>query len=123
MSKHRTAAVVLAAALMAMLVSACGSNSSSSGGSGGSTSTGTAATPKIPLKPGETPVGQTLYGKTKGGSLTVYSSEDFEHLDPGSAYFALDYQVIYATQRPLLTYPPNSSTQLAPNLATAVPTA
>jgi peptide/nickel transport system substrate-binding protein len=125
MSKHRTVAVVLAAALLAMWVAACGSNSSSSPSSsgGGSTSTSASTTPKIPLKPGENPTGQQLYGKKKGGQLTVYSSSDFEHLDPGSAYYALDYQVIYSTQRPLLVYPPNSSTTLAPNLATAVPTA
>jgi peptide/nickel transport system substrate-binding protein len=126
MRKHRTAIVVLIAGLLALGVAACGSTSSSSSGSpsgsGTGTGTGTTSTPSIPLKPGENPVGQQLYGKTKGGKLTVYSSEDFEHLDPGSAYFALDYQVIYATQRPLLSYPPNSSTELAPDLATAVPT-
>src|SRR5262249_36537355 len=121
MIKHRTVAVVLAAALLAMWVAACGSNSSSSPSSGGgSTSTTASTTPKAPLKRGETRVGQQLYGKKKGGDLPVYSSEDFEHLAPGSAYFALDYQVIYATQRPLLPYPPNSSTELAPDLATAV---
>jgi peptide/nickel transport system substrate-binding protein len=125
MIKHRTVAGFAAAGLMAFGVAACGSNSSSSnsGGSASSgTSSGTTSTPAIPLKPGENPAGQNLYDGKKGGTLTAYSSEDFEHLDPGSAYFALDYQVIYATQRPLLTYPPNSSTELAPNLATAVPT-
>ncbi len=26
---------------------------------------------------------------------------DFEHLDPGIAYFSVDYAVVFATQRPL----------------------
>lgn len=100
------------AALTAVGLAACGSSSSSS------TSTST----KIPLKAGENPAGQQLYGKKKGGTLTVYQSEDFEHLDPGEAYFVLDYNVMYATQRPLLVYAPNSTTKLVPDLATAVPT-
>ena len=54
--------------------------------------------------------------------LSVYSATDFEHLDPGSAYYASDYMVMYATQRPLFIYPPNSATTLAPDLATEVPT-
>jgi peptide/nickel transport system substrate-binding protein len=54
--------------------------------------------------------------------LTVYSSTDFEHLDPGESYFTIDYAVMYATQRPLFTYPPNGSTDVVPDLATEVPT-
>ena len=100
------------AGLLAAAVAACGSSSSSSSG----------GAPKIPLKAGENPVGQQLYGKTKGGTLTAYSSEDFEHLDPGQAYFVQDYIVMYATQRMLWVYPPNSSSQLVPDLATEVPT-
>src|SRR5437588_6237927 len=107
----RTATTLVAAGLLAAIVAACGSSSSSS----------SAGAPKIPLKAGENPVGQTLYGKTKGGTLTAYSSEDFEHLDPGQAYFVDDYIVMYATQRLLWVYPPNSSSQLVPDLATEVP--
>src|SRR5437588_733308 len=108
----RTATTLVAAGLLAAIVAACGSSSSSS----------SAGAPKIPLKAGENPVGQQLYGKTKGGALTAYSSEDFEHLDPGQAYFVQDYIVLYATQRLLWVYPPNSSNQLVPDLATEVPT-
>jgi peptide/nickel transport system substrate-binding protein len=110
----RLAAALMATGLLAAAVAACGSSSSSG--------TNTATTANIPLKPGENPVGQTLYGKTKGGTLTVYSSEDFEHLDPGESYFVQDYAVDYATQRPLFSYPPNSSNTLVPDLATAMPT-
>jgi peptide/nickel transport system substrate-binding protein len=108
----RAAVTLVIAGLLAAVVAACGSSSSSS----------SSGAPKIPLKAGENPVGQQLYGKTKGGTLTAYSSEDFEHLDPGQAYFVQDYIVLYATQRMLWVYPPNSSSQLVPDLATAVPT-
>jgi peptide/nickel transport system substrate-binding protein len=111
-NRARAAVTVVIAGLLTAGVAACGSSSSSSSGSG---------TPKIPLKAGENPVGQQLYGKTKGGTLTAYSSEDFEHLDPGQAYFVQDYLALYATQRMLFVYPPNSSSQLVPDLATAVP--
>ena len=78
----RAAIIAVIGGLLAAVVAACGSSSSGSS---------SATTANIPLKAGENPVGQTLYGKTKGGTLTVYSSEDFEHLDPGEAYFVLDY--------------------------------
>src|SRR5437773_299895 len=112
--RPRRALTVVIAALTAVALAACGSSSS--------TSTSSSGAPKVPLKKGENPVGQQLYGKKKGGTLTVYSSEDFEHLDPGESYFSLDYQIMYATQRPLFVYPPNSSTKLAPDLATQIPT-
>ena len=71
---------------------------------------------------GENPTGQQLYGKARGGVLTVYAASDFESLDPGQSYgFANDYAVDYATQRPLFSYLPDSSTELSPDLATAVP--
>jgi peptide/nickel transport system substrate-binding protein len=77
------------------------------------------------LKAGENPIGQVLTGATKkrGGTLTVYSSEDFEHLDPGESYFTQDYGVDYATQRPLFSYKPNTTDVLSPDLASVMPTA
>ena len=32
---------------------------------------------------------------------------DFQHLDPGQAYDAVSYEVVYATQRPLFSYLPD----------------
>jgi peptide/nickel transport system substrate-binding protein len=122
MRKYRTAIVGAIVAVLTLGVAACGGSSSSSSNSSGGSSTSSSATPKIALKPGENPVGQTLYGKKKGGTLTVYSSEDFEHLDPGESYFELDYAVMYSTQRPLFSYPPNSQDTLVPDLATVMPT-
>jgi peptide/nickel transport system substrate-binding protein len=115
--RPRVASPVIAG-LMAVALAACGTSSSSS-----SSGTGTAAgAGSLPLKPHENPVGQQLTGKRKGGVLTAYTSEDFEHLDPGEAYFSLDYAVMYATQRPLFSYKPNTTSVLSPDLATEVPT-
>ena len=120
MANHpRVAVSIVVGVLGAFGLAACGSSSSSSSSSGSGT---TAAPGGVPLKAGENPATETLNpnGK-KGGTLTSYSSEDFLHLDPGAAYFTQDYTAVYPTQRTLLIYPPNSSTQLAPNLATEVP--
>jgi peptide/nickel transport system substrate-binding protein len=112
--------------LLAVGVAACGGSSSSKSSSGGGSSSGGSSTgvATVPLKAGENPVGQVLTGSTKkkGGTLTVYSSEDFEHLDPGESYFTQDYGVDYATQRPLFAYLPNTENAVSPDLATVLPT-
>jgi len=119
-SRNLTALAVTG--LLAAGISACGGSSSSKSSSGGGSSPKTSAVKTLPLKPGENPVGQPLTGKKKGGTLTVLSNGDFEHLDSGEAYYALDYAIIQATQRPLFSYPPNSASVLRPDLATAIPT-
>jgi peptide/nickel transport system substrate-binding protein len=108
---------------LAVCVSACGGGSAGSSPPGGSGPV-SAKIPKIPYKPGENPAGQVLTGHTKkrGGTLTVYSSTDFGHLDPGSSDSSLDYGVDYATQRPLFSYLPNTEARLTPDLATVIPT-
>ena len=53
--------------------------------------------------------------------LTVLSSGDFEHLDPGQAYYALDYAAVQATQRPLFSYMPNNPSTVSADLATELP--
>ena len=131
MRKSRAVLTALLVGIVALAVAACGgssssSSSSSSGGStnassGTSTSSTSSAPSSIPLKAGEDPTQESLTSGKKGGTLTVLSSEDFEHLDPGQAYFSLDYAVAYSMQRPLLVYMPNSQTVLSPDLATAVP--
>ena len=45
---------------------------------------------------------------------------DFEHLDPGIAYFSVDYAVVFATQRPLYSQKPNS-TEATPDMAEGPP--
>jgi peptide/nickel transport system substrate-binding protein len=70
----------------------------------------------------ESPAGQQLTGKKHGGTLTAFTSEDFINFDPGEAYFILDYAVVYATQRPLFSYVPNSGSTIAPDMAAFMPT-
>lgn len=122
MRKRRSAVTAVIAGVLALGVAACGSSNSSSGSHNSGGSSSSAGAPKIPLKPGENPATEQLSGGKKGGTLTVLSSEDFEHLDPGESYFSQDYTVMYATQRPLFIYAPNSSSTLVPDLATQVPT-
>jgi peptide/nickel transport system substrate-binding protein len=117
MRSYRGAIVAAAVGLLAVGLAACGSSSS-----GGGTSNGEKLPPSLPLKAGENPVGQCLTCGKPGGTLNVDTVESFLNIDPGYAYFVLDYAVVYATQRPLLTYPPNSASTLVPDLATAVPT-
>ena len=121
MKHYRKAAYAAVVGLLAVFVSACGSSSSSSSAASSSSSS-SSSNGGLALKPGESGLGQNLYNGKPGGTLTVYSQEDFEHFDPGEAYFVLDYSEVYVTQRPLFIYPPNSTTTLAPDLATAVPT-
>ncbi len=107
----REASVCVAiSGLLAIALTACGS-----GGSGSS------STSTVPLKSGESPAGQQLDGKQRGGVLTVYEEQDFENLDPGGTYSDQDYTVLYATQRPLYSYPPNTASQLRPDVAAGAP--
>jgi peptide/nickel transport system substrate-binding protein len=121
-------ASVAVTGLLGVGITACGSgsssSSSSSGGGSSSQSSSSSGVQTIPLKAGEDPTNQTLTGATKkrGGTLTVYSSEDFEHLDPGESYFTQDYGVDYVTQRALFAYMPNTENAVSADLATEVPT-
>lgn len=91
--------------LLALALAACGSSSSTSSGSdaGGFN----AATPSP--------------GQKKGGTLTVPSVESFQHLDPGQAYFQLDYMTVFAAQRGLYYYKPEDSKTPVPDLAAGPP--
>src|SRR4051812_38126154 len=52
-------------------------------------------------------------GGKNGGTLTVLNQGDFEHADPGAAYYQFDFQIDYATQRPLYSYKPTEQTKTA----------
>lgn len=56
-----------------------------------------------------------------GGTLTVVASGDFQHLDPGEAYYQFDWLMTYATQRPLYAFEPDRLNQASPDLAAAEP--
>jgi peptide/nickel transport system substrate-binding protein len=114
MRSLRTILLLAVAAALAAGLAACGSSSSSSGG--------TAATSGGSLPAGvQTPATESLTGGKKGGVLNEVQSEDFEHLDPGQAYFQLDYQITDATQRSLYSYKPNTFTEGTPDLAEGPP--
>jgi peptide/nickel transport system substrate-binding protein len=96
---------------LALGLSACGSSSGAAPGSSG-----------IKAPPGvQTPVAESQTGGARGGTLTVLNHQDFEHLDPGQAYSSVDYEAMYATQRPLYSYKPNTFKAPTPDLASGPP--
>lgn len=100
----RTITGILLAASCAVALAACG------GGGGGK---------------GRFSDGLPQAGQKRGGTLTLLSSESFVSMDPGSAYFQLDYEVVYDTQRLLYSWLPNKLAtdpgQPAPDLAAGPP--
>src|SRR5512142_834466 len=93
---------------VAVVLSACGSGKSSSSQGAGAR-----------LRPALDGSGENLNDGVKGGTLTAYNHQDFQSLDPGESYFQYDYEVVYATQRPLFSYRPNETQTAAPDLAAA----
>ena len=110
MKSFRAVVAIALVAVTGLVLAACGSSSSSSSsstsGNSAVTSTGGFAST----------LNESLEGK-KGGVLTVLDETDFEHIDPGSAYYSLDYEVVYATQTPLFMNKPNTFTKATPVLA------
>ncbi|HEY2543180.1 MAG TPA: ABC transporter substrate-binding protein [Gaiellaceae bacterium] len=98
--KRRIAVLGLAAAALAFVAAGCGGGGSSSGVQGSS---------------------HTLTKGKKGGTITILSEGDIDHLDPGAAYYQFTYAITYVTQRPLLAYKPDSI-QPTPDLAASMPT-
>ena len=47
----------------------------------------------------------TAAHRQAGGTITVLSAGDVDHIDPGQAYYSFTYEISYATQRPLLVVP------------------
>ena len=115
MRSIRTLAAVALAAGLALALAACGSSSSTS-----STSTTASASSALSSSGYKSPLTEPLTGGKRGGSLQVLQEIDFEHLDPGIAYFSVDYAVVFATQRPLYSQKPNSS-EATPDMAEGPP--
>ncbi len=114
MSIKRLVSIALVGGALVSLglgLAACGSGSESVAGAGGI---------KAPAGV-QTPETESLSGGVRGGTLSVLNHQDFEHLDPGQAYFSVDYEAIYATQRPLYSYKPNTFAQPTPDLASGPP--
>jgi peptide/nickel transport system substrate-binding protein len=116
MRSIRTVAAVSLASGLAVLLAACGSSSSSSPSTSSTTASAGSALSSSGYK---SPLTEPLTGK-RGGTLDVLQEIDFEHLDPGIAYFSVDYAVVFATQRPLYSQKPNS-TEPTPDMAEGAP--
>jgi peptide/nickel transport system substrate-binding protein len=101
MPKHALRFVILAVAALLMLgITACGGSDDSSK---------------------DTNAGAPVQGK-KGGTLKVLFASDFEHTDPGEAYYQADYMMVYATSRPLFSFEPQNLEKASPDFAAAEPT-
>ncbi len=113
MRSIRTVAAMASAALLALVLAACGSSSSSS--------TIASATGAVSTGGFQSPTTQSLTGGKRGGTLQVLDETDFEHLDPGIAYYSIDYEVVFVTQRPLYSNKPNTATESTPDMASGPP--
>ncbi len=118
MRSLRTILLVALAAVLAVALAACGSSSSSSSSSSSAPSGASGSIPSGSI----TPATEPETGGKMGGTLNALQNEDFEHLDPGQAYFSLDYDILAATQSGLYAYKPNTFSEATPLLAEAQPT-
>jgi peptide/nickel transport system substrate-binding protein len=116
MRSIRTVAAAAFVAVAALVLAACGSsNSNSTSSSAVASVANTISTDGF-----QTPTTESLACVKRGGALQVLDETDFEHLDPGDSYYALDYGVVFATQRPLYSNKPNT-TSPSPDMASAPP--
>lgn len=114
-SMHLRALTLVPMVAASVALGACGSNNSSTSSAGSSTtSSGSGSSTKYAS-------GLPSSDQKKGGTLKVLSVESFQHLDPGTAYFQLDYSVVFATHRSLYYYNPGDSTKPVPDLADGEP--
>jgi peptide/nickel transport system substrate-binding protein len=111
----RTAMAATLVVAVALVLAACGSSSSTSSTSAPASSASALSTGGF-----QSPTTESLTSGKRGGSLTVLDETDFEHLDPGIAYYSLDYEVVFATQKPLYSQKPNS-TEPTPDMAAGPP--
>ena len=112
------ALVGVAATMLALGLTACGSGNTARARPAAATESGLL----IPgLKPGENALNEPLSGH-RGGTLVAEASTGFISFDPGRSYYELDYAVVYATQRPLFSYRPNTTSTPSPDLAAYMPT-
>ena len=118
MRSIRSVAAAALVAGLALLLAACGSSSTTSTTSS-SSSPASSASAALSTGGYKSPLTEAETGK-RGGALTVLQEIDFEHLDPGIAYFSVDYAVVFATQRPLYSQKPNS-TEATPDMAEGAP--
>lgn len=113
MRPRRTTLAAAFSVALVLALTACGSSSSSSNTVG-------AGTNIVNTAGFQTPTQESLNGGKRGGTLVVLNESDFENLDPGIAYYSVDYEVVFATQRPLYSQKPNS-VEPSPDMASGPP--
>jgi peptide/nickel transport system substrate-binding protein len=96
-------------AALSLTLAACGS-------SGKTSANGTSSSSSAPANGG----GQAA----RGGTLNMLGTGDVDYMDPNISYYTTGYLALRMWSRQLLTYPatPGHTTDIVPDLATAVPT-
>jgi peptide/nickel transport system substrate-binding protein len=115
-SKLRLLIAIGFVAALALGASACGGDDDDDGGDGGAAATGATGIPEEFASPTAAPD-----DAQEGGELTVLATDDVDYMDPGAAYYQFTYMITSATQRPLLSWPPDAVEQPVPDLAEAEP--
>jgi peptide/nickel transport system substrate-binding protein len=105
---------VACAVTAAVALGACGSSKSDSSGDSSST-------PAAGLTSAGFDAAVPVPGQKKGGTLKLLSTESFEHLDPGAAYFQLDFMIMFAAHRSLYYFKPEDPKHPTPDLADGEP--
>jgi len=67
------------------------------------------------------PVNEAADDATEGGTLEVIASGDVDYIDPGAQYYQFSYMISDATQRKLVSWPPDVTDQPQPDLAESEP--
>lgn len=104
----RRLAVTGAIALSVLVLGACG------GDDGGDAA-------KAPTRGDGFNAAVPVDGQKRGGTLKLLGAESFAHLDPGAAYFQLDYMITSAAHRGLYSYKPEDPKTPVPDLADGQP--
>ncbi len=61
-------------------------------------------------------------GGKKGGKLTYLAAADTDYIDPGQTYYTFGFMISLATNRQLLSFMPDDSTNPIPDIADGMPT-
>jgi peptide/nickel transport system substrate-binding protein len=103
--------IIAAVAALSLAAAAAGC------GSSGTSTSAPGITSGVSTAPPPTPTSCS----SKGGTFTVLSAGDVDHIDPGQAYYSFTYEITRPTQRALLGVEPGT-TDLIPDLAASMPT-
>src|SRR5918996_1403452 len=113
-SKLRWLFALVAVAILAATVSACGDDDDDDGGEAPAAS--------------ETGIPEEFTAPTaapddaqEGGELTVLASDDIDYMDPGAAFYQFTYMVTSASHRALLSWQPDDVEEPTPDLAESEP--